>query len=396
MRRGERPGMQIFENTFMLQTHAQTALKSFRPDSGEHFCFFDIETTGLSPNVSSLYLIGVLWYDASSETAHTKQWFADDYISEKDILTAFSDFLSDFTTVIHYNGSGFDIPYIEKKCNALGLPSPFLNIQSLDIFREIRTLKALFDVPNLKLSTVEKLVGFMREDHLSGKDCIQVYSDFMQKKHFRDNQMEQERQKLLLHNREDIVGTYLSAQLLAYRCHYTLQRIEESDHTVHAIFSFSGTFPLSLEGKATDCGKHATPATDKEQSVPSYTVHFTGSHIQLDIPLLKKELFHFFKNYKEYFYLPAEDTAVHKSVGIYVDKSFREPAKASNCYIKKEGFFLPLPTGLTCEQNILFRISYKSRQHYLLWDEKTKQDSSLMEQILNIVMSSSHFKPFRH
>ena len=50
---------------------------------------------------------------------------------------------------------------------------------------------------------------------------------------------------------------------------------------------------------------------------------------------------YFYSNYKEYYYLPAEDTAMHKSVAAFVDPQFREPAKASPCYTRKEGAFLP-------------------------------------------------------
>ena len=34
----------------------------------------------------------------------------------------------------------------------------------------------------------------------------------------------------------------------------------------------------------------------------------------------------------EYYYLPEEDSAVHKSVGIYVDKSRRKAATPQTCY----------------------------------------------------------------
>ena len=112
--------MQIFEKKLTLQQDSLNALHTFLQDDGAHFCFFDIETTGLSPKVSSLYLIGALWCDGGA--VHTKQWFADDYISEQDLLAAFTAFLSGFTTLVHYNGSGFDIPYIEKKMPRMGAP----------------------------------------------------------------------------------------------------------------------------------------------------------------------------------------------------------------------------------------------------------------------------------
>ena len=61
----------------------------------------------------------------------------------------------------------------------------------------------------------------------------------------------------------------------------------------------------------------------------------------LSIELLEGTLKHFYPNYKDYYYLIYEDTAVHKSIGEYVDKTARTKATAKNCYTKKHGLFLP-------------------------------------------------------
>jgi len=53
------------------------------------------------------------------------------------------------------------------------------------------------------------------------------------------------------------------------------------------------------------------------------------------------ELRFFFNDYKNYYYLPAEDRAVHKSVASFVDKGHRFRAKPSNCYMRKEGTYIP-------------------------------------------------------
>ena len=365
--------MQIIDRTLHLPPEPLQSLALYTQQSKKNFCIFDIETTGLSPKISSLYLIGALWYDGDQGQYCTRQWFADDYISEADILLAFGQFLEPFTLLLHYNGSGFDIPYIQKKCGELDVDSPFHKIQNLDIYREIRRFKSLFPAPDLKLPTVERLTGFMRKDLLSGRDCIDIYSQFMQKKYFRDEGMELEKQKLLLHNLEDLIGTLYSALLLNYKNPRKLlqsgteiQVQEQNDHIYISIPSpCHFPFPLTWEPDP-------------------FAVHWEGQEISIRIPLYHGALCHFFKNYKDYYYLPAEDTAIHKSVGTYVEKEFRQPAKASNCYTKKVDTFLPVPAGLdpVASQPLLFRAGYREKQSYVVWDDKARQDEALLRDIL--------------
>ena len=59
------------------------------------------------------------------------------------------------------------------------------------------------------------------------------------------------------------------------------------------------------------------------------------------IELYQGELKYFYPNYKDYYYLPYEDQAVHKSVGEFVDKHARKQATAKNCYTRRSGLFLP-------------------------------------------------------
>jgi hypothetical protein len=79
------------------------------------------------------------------------------------------------------------------------------------------------------------------------------------------------------------------------------------------------------------------------------------------VPVFSGELRYFYDNYKEYYYLPKEDVAVHKSVASFVDKSFRQNAKASNCYTRKSGDFLPQYTTVMSPE---FRREYKDPVSY--------------------------------
>lgn len=84
------------------------------------------------------------------------------------------------------------------------------------------------------------------------------------------------------------------------------------------------------------------------------------------IRLCRGCLKYFYPDYKDYYYLPFEDTAVHKSVGEYVDRSARKKATARTCYTKKEGVFLP-QFGPFKEPS--FREDYKSPLTYVLYDD---------------------------
>ena len=80
----------------------------------------------------------------------------------------------------------------------------------------------------------------------------------------------------------------------------------------------------------------AAPASEKTDKNDS-------SILIISLPYIEETLKHFFKDYRNYYYLPEEDRAVHKSVGCYVERKYRRAAKASTCYIKKAGIFLPIP-----------------------------------------------------
>lgn len=60
-------------------------------------------------------------------------------------------------------------------------------------------------------------------------------------------------------------------------------------------------------------------------------------------PVFHGELKHFLKDPKDYYYLPEEDTAVHRSIGEFVDPSHRRKATKKNCYIKTECDYLTIP-----------------------------------------------------
>ncbi|MDD6037929.1 MAG: hypothetical protein PUD20_03895 [bacterium] len=63
-----------------------------------------------------------------------------------------------------------------------------------------------------------------------------------------------------------------------------------------------------------------------------YYLHNSGDIMRLRIPMYQGMVRMYFSDYKNYYYLPLEDQAIHKSVAQYVDKEHRQKATPENCY----------------------------------------------------------------
>ena len=297
----------------------------FTPDS----IFFDIETTGFSPTNSSIYLIGCLYRDGQNIVV--EQFFAENKSEEKDILLPFMELLSRFKTIITFNGIGFDIPYIKAKCDTLGVKEHFNDFAYIDIFKQIGNIKFLLKLENYKQKTIENFLGIHRNDKYSGGELINVYEDYI-----RTSSNAAER-LLLLHNYEDVIGMLDLLPILTYQ------------HVLNGAYTFENLAMepyTSFEGKEgqeiiiTLKNNHPVPKrVSFQQDEFYYTINKDVTKIRVGV--FEGELKHFFPNYKDYFYLPKEDMAIHKSVATFVDKEYREKAKACNCYNRKEGLFLP-------------------------------------------------------
>ena len=139
--------------------------------------FFDIETTGFSAKTSYLYLIGCLYFQEGAPKI--KQWFAETPSDEPVLLFEFFEFLKNFKYLIHYNGNGFDIPYLMQKCAHYNLSYNFESIKSVDLYKILSPFKSLLKLENLKQKTVENYLGISRKDVYNGGELISVYLEYI-------------------------------------------------------------------------------------------------------------------------------------------------------------------------------------------------------------------------
>ncbi len=342
----------------------------------EKLLFFDIETTGFSPVSSNLYLIGCI-YPAGDGSWKMIQWFADSPEAEAECLEAFFSLAKERPILVHFNGDTFDLPYLLGRAQRLKIGAGLPQIESIDIFRKIRPCKKLLGMDSLKLKSIEQFLGIQREDRYTGGQLIQVYSDYLSTKSPARLQL------LTLHNADDLRGMAAILPILNYPD--MLESAAGLTKEPAGQNPEKDAFYLSKWQLLTDnASQDASPALQLDFAgswhlpVPLERhgdfgwVSFCGSSICCRIPLYQGSLKYFFPDYQNYYYLPAEDMAVHKSVGTYVDKSSRKKATARTCYIKKEGLFLPQP-GPVWEPE--FRLDFDSPQRFAAWSPELLSDS---------------------
>ena len=322
--------------------------------AAEDVLVFDIETTGFTAEHTALYLIGCAYYE--DHRWKICQWFNQDGLSEEKILREFLLFCKDFKYFVTYNGDGFDIPYLTKKTTAYGMENPFSKKESIDIYKQIRFLKEHLHLENMKQKSVERFLGIHRLDKYSGGDLIKVYQDYVKLP------VKTNKRLLLQHNYEDIEGLLDCASMLAY-CRMKagcllVRRMSVRQNRL--LFSLELEYPLP-----------------KRLTIGLQDIIITGfqNEATINVPIYTEELKFFFDNYKEYYYLPAEDMAVHKSVANYVDKNYREPAKRETCYLRKQGYFISqLDDGIMSG----YKRDYTEKESFIELTDSFLQDLDLL------------------
>ena len=338
----------------------------------EDIVFFDIETTGFSPKSTALYLIGALYY--KNNTWNITQWFSEDSNNEPIILASFFEFIQTYKTIVHFNGDGFDIPYLTSKFAKYNLPYSFKNFTSFDIFKHTRKVHKLLKLENYKQKTIEKFLGIERNDKFSGGELINIYNKYLIT---RDEEL---LQVLLLHNKEDVIGMLQLLPILSY------SPITEGKYLISSIETNTVKDFDGLDAKETIFIGTLDTAIPKRVSFGNDTFYLTAFNksLKLRIKVYTGELKYFYSNYKDYFYLPDEDTSIHKSIAFYVDKNYRTKAKAANCYSKKTGMFLPQFNEIV---NPYFKIDYNDKITYFEFEESfignNKIQKSYMTDIIN-------------
>ncbi len=354
----------------------------------EELLFFDIETTGFLARSSSLYLIGCVYCE--NEIWKMKQWFAQTPEEESDILTAFLEFALPYAKLIHFNGNRFDLPYLKEKSKYYGLEDILDQKESLDLYRAVAPYKNILQLENCKQKSIEAFLGLEREDTFTGGELIDVYKSYVKE------QDEDTLRFLLLHNADDILGLLQITPILFYHDFFesvqSIPPVQYDEYHAKQLTKDLEDAAAELPLRVVRAGLNTYLDFNQEQKtelvlkfqtdIPfpvTVHAHLQDADLQLfdvygsvRVPLYEGELKYFYSNYKEYYYLPMEDQAMHKSVAKFVDKEHRVQAKAETCYTRKSGQFLPQWDAAFLP---LFKEAYKGKNLYfeLSGDIKTNR-----------------------
>jgi hypothetical protein len=296
----------------------------------ENGLFLDIETTGFQRKSTFLTILGLAWQEGN--TIVIEQWMneclgAGGFQEERLLLAQFETFLKQhhpLPTLIHYNGTTFDLPYLKSKYEQYDMETSLSNCESRDFYRIAKKYQSFLQADGLKQKDMEEAFGLFRTDTLSGPELIATYQKGIETGNGDLLDL------YLLHNKEDMEGMVFLQRLFQVEDFFSgvFEISEWMQHRDSLSISLSSGFSLHHSLSVTQNG--ISFIREKDQ-------------LSITVPIFNIEARYFYPDYKNYYYLPLEDRAIHKSVAFFVEKEYRQKASKETCYIKKSDTFYPLP-----------------------------------------------------
>lgn len=336
---------------------------SFICDNPEKLLYFDIETTGLSAKRSDLYMIGYGYMQ--DKQFKLVLLFNDDGCSEPDMLARFNQIMADYQYLVSYNGDTFDIPYMLEKYDQFEQKTCMKSLTSFDIYRIMRRYKKLLHMKSMKQHDLEELLQYRRQEFISGGDLIQEYKNYLL------SGSEILLSHLLHHNLEDIDGLIHITNILS----------------VHQFFS--GNFSIRDLKLQDEYAKFYLNVPELpirlNYGYREAYINGIGTELIIRLPINNTIMKYYFSDYRNYYYLPVEDTAIHKSMAEYVDKDYKEKATKATAYCKQEGQFL-----IQCKPPLgnCYKNDITEKDSYLLIDQNFCEDSVLQKTYLKYLLQS--------
>lgn len=353
----------------------------------EQILIYDIDTTSFEAANGCIFLIGVMFYQ--NDELHFLQLFSESIDEEALIIGKFFDIAENYDVLLSYKGESFDIPFIGKRLYALKQNELYkrftmLRSRSYDIAGEIMSVKASLSFSSTKLDYLRKKCGQQVPERISGENISKFYVE-----HIAAAKLKKLLETTGNAANHDMIGEYRPKPVIDELAHIKpdsgdrflsdiLYRNRENIESViyllrlSRIFSMrKGRFDVNL---STVCDN-----IDVENSLTNNndTVFFAyfADDFELTVPIsiVTVSLKQYYPNYKDYYYFPVEDMAVHKSIAEFAASGSKKKATAKTAYRNVSGRFIPVPGTYARSENnkctSFYKTEFDSNDYYIPVDE---------------------------
>lgn len=360
----------------------------------EQILIYDIDTTSFEAANGCIFLIGVMFYQ--NDELHFLQLFSESIDEEALIIGKFFDIVENYNVLLSYKGESFDIPFIGKrlyalKQNELYKKFTMLRSRSYDIASEIMSVKASLSFSSTKLDYLRKKCGQQVPERISGENISKFYVEHIAAAKLR---------KLLETTgnaaNHDMIGEYHPKPVIDELAHIKpdsgdrflsdiLYRNRENIESViyllrlSRIFSMrKGCFNVNISTGYDDISVGCDDIGVESSLINNNgTVLFAYSadNFELTVPIsvVSVSLKQFYPNYKDYYYFPAEDMAVHKSIAEFAASGSKKKATAKTAYRNVSGRFIPVPGAYARSESnkdaSFYKAEFDSDDYYIPVDE---------------------------
>ena len=144
--------------------------------------FIDTETTGLSYSGGTFaFMIGAGYFQNNEFIV--RQYFLRNPMEEEAMLLDFENLVSNFDTLVSYNGISFDVPIIKTRFRYHRLPTTLTNKSHIDLLKYARMLfRYQFEDRSLKSIETNVLKFTRAEEEIPGFLAPIIYQEYLQTK----------------------------------------------------------------------------------------------------------------------------------------------------------------------------------------------------------------------
>ena len=258
-------------------------------------------------------------------------WISEQESDEYEMLTALSDALGSIRRIITFNGNAFDLPHLHQKYKAYDLMDPLQGKQYLDLMLRLKPISRFLALPSGKLADFAGFLHLVQPD-VSGEALTQFKQTCDS-----DEVLPQPAQP---------DGSYETS----FRFHPGAAAKHEASAPNDALWTIECMSLLHYADFLKQGAEIREVTADEERVIfrlhdpdgfpVGLSVHDSGFHLRFSedgTVLLSSRIYngsvrYYHTDVKNYWYLPLEGYAIHKSAAQYVDKSRREKAVRENCY----------------------------------------------------------------